>query len=359
MTRLLMTADAVGGVWQYATGLAAALAPRFKTVLAVMGPPPPEAACEAAERAGVRLVHTGLPLDWLAVDETAIRSSAAAIADVAAECRADIVHLNTPALAGLARFPAPAIAVAHSDLATWWACMEGSALPADFAWRAQLTAQGLAAAARVVAPSASYGEALHRAFRLSVAPSVVHNGRVPLDLPPAFSRAEALTVGRLWDRSKGMAVLDRSAMRLSVPLLAAGPLEGPRGESVYIRHARALGTVDEKGLAGLLAGRPVFVSAARYEPFGLAVLEAAQAGCALVLSDIPTFRELWEGAACFVPAQDDAGFAAAIEALIGDPARRHALGEAARLASAPFTVQAMAAGMHAILAPLASRRAAA
>ena len=41
---------------------------------------------------------------------------------------------------------------------------------------------------------------------------------------------------------------------------------------------------------------------ALYEPFGLAVLEAAQAGCALVLSDIPTFRELWDGAALFVAA---------------------------------------------------------
>ena len=39
---------------------------------------------------------------------------------------------------------------------------------------------------------------------------------------------------------------------------------------------------------------------ARYEPFGLAVLEAAQAGMRLVLSDIPSFRELWDGAATFV-----------------------------------------------------------
>lgn len=34
---------------------------------------------------------------------------------------------------------------------------------------------------------------------------------------------------------------------------------------------------------------------------GLSVLEAAQAGCALVLGDIDSLRELWDGAATFVP----------------------------------------------------------
>jgi glycosyltransferase involved in cell wall biosynthesis len=44
---------------------------------------------------------------------------------------------------------------------------------------------------------------------------------------------------------------------------------------------------------------------ARYEPFGLAVLEAAQAGMALVLSNTPGFRELWDGAALFVASEAD------------------------------------------------------
>jgi glycogen(starch) synthase len=39
---------------------------------------------------------------------------------------------------------------------------------------------------------------------------------------------------------------------------------------------------------------------ARYEPFGLSVLEAALSGCALVLGDIASLREVWGGAACYV-----------------------------------------------------------
>ena len=33
---------------------------------------------------------------------------------------------------------------------------------------------------------------------------------------------------------------------------------------------------------------------ARYEPFGLSILEAALSGCALVLGDLPSLRELWD-----------------------------------------------------------------
>ena len=43
-TRLLITADAVGGVWRYATDLAHALVPHgVETTIAVLGPEPSDA----------------------------------------------------------------------------------------------------------------------------------------------------------------------------------------------------------------------------------------------------------------------------------------------------------------------------
>jgi glycosyltransferase involved in cell wall biosynthesis len=87
------------------------------------------------------------------------------------------------------------------------------------------------------------------------------------------------------------------------------------------------------------------VSAASFEPFGLAVLEAAQAGCPLVLSDIPTFRELWDGAALFVAPDSEIDVAQAIESLIADPALRAQLGAAAVERAALYTPAAMAEGM--------------
>jgi glycosyltransferase involved in cell wall biosynthesis len=89
----------------------------------------------------------------------------------------------------------------------------------------------------------------------------------------------------------------------------------------------------------------VFVSVARYEPFGLAVLEAAQAGCALVLADIPTFRELWGGVAVFVPPDDAGAIAASLEALADDEGARDRLGAAARIRARRYSVEAMADGV--------------
>jgi glycosyltransferase involved in cell wall biosynthesis len=81
---------------------------------------------------------------------------------------------------------------------------------------------------------------------------------------------------------------------------------------------------------------------ARYEPFGLAVLEAAQAGCPLVLADIPTFVELWGGAAEFVPPGDDGTLADVLARLAEDDAWRARLSEAARERARQYTPDAMA-----------------
>ena len=71
------------------------------------------------------------------------------------------------------------------------------------------------------------------------------------------------------------------------PVLAAGPTRGPDGQEIALEHVVALGALDGAALRRPAAARAaVFASLALYEPFGLAVLEAALAGCALVLSDI-------------------------------------------------------------------------
>jgi glycosyltransferase involved in cell wall biosynthesis len=233
-------------------------------------------------------------------------------------------------------------------------------LPPDFAWRARLVARGCAKADALLAPTAAVAAATARFYGLPEPPIVVHNGR---SAPPARAMPEgdaapyAFTAGRLWDEGKNLGALDRAAARLapSVPVLAAGPTEGPGGARLDPRHLRTLGRLGEGEMARRLAERPVFVSAARYEPFGLSVLEAAQAGCALVLSDIPTFRELWDGAAEFVPAEDDRALAAAIERAARDPGHRARLGAAARARAERCTVEAMAAGTAAVYGRLLRR----
>jgi glycosyltransferase involved in cell wall biosynthesis len=95
-------------------------------------------------------------------------------------------------------------------------------------------------------------------------------------------------------------------------------------------------------MAAQYAAAGIFVSVARYEPFGLAVLEAAQAGCALILSNLATFRELWDGVALFVDPSDAHGLAAAIWDCLRTPGRRDHLGALARQRATQFSAEKMA-----------------
>jgi glycosyltransferase involved in cell wall biosynthesis len=355
--RLFLTADAVGGVWQYATELTRALAPLgYQVTVALLGPPPSPAQRGALD--GATLVETGLALDWVAADAATVLETGAAIARLAEAHRADIVQLNQPALAAGGAFAMPLVAVAHSCVGTWWRAVRGDAPePADFAWQTALMQRGLAQADAIVAPSHAFAAALQARYALPAAPLAVHNGRSPICTSPGPIHDFAFTAGRLWDQGKGIATLDRAAARLSVPFKAAGPLTGPNRQSIEVANLYAPGPLSDGAIADCLCARPVFVSAARYEPFGLAVLEAALAGCPLVLADTPVFRELWDGAALFVDAEDDAGFAAAIERIVGDVPLRIAQGDLARARAARFTPTRMAAGMDAVFTCILDGRA--
>lgn len=348
--KLLMTADAVGGVWTYAADLAEALVPHgVETVIAVLGPAPSAAQRTALGRVeGVEVVETGLALDWLADGPAPVRSAGDAMRRLADDLGADLVHLNSPTLAAGTRYGAPVIVAAHGCVATWWDAAHGAALPPEFAWHEAMTRDGLVAADAVVAPSRSYAATVARRYGLACTPNAVLNGRTPLPIGGAAPASWAFTAGRLWDRVKNTALLDRVAAR--VPIRAAGPTTAPHGETVAAENLQLLGTLDPAALAQELASRPVFVSAASFEPFGLAVLEAAQARCPLVLADIDTFRELWSDAAIF--ARDEDAFAAAIEMLLADPAEHYAWGERARRRAAHYTPAATAAAMAQLYANL-------
>lgn len=346
-----MTADAVGGVWTYALDLAEGLAARgWRTTLAVLGPAPGMSQrLQARQVPGLDLHLTSLPLDWLAENPGELKRTAAAVARLCRETGAEVAQLNTPSLAALAAFPVPVVSVCHSCLATWWATMRDSPLPPDFLWRTTLLRQGYAASSALVAPTRAFAAATATVHDLAEQPTAVWNGRRPLAWTGSTSQVDSvLTLGRLWDEGKNVAVLDRAAGRLRWPVQAAGATEGPNGAHIALRHIHSLGRLDETEVTVLLAQRPVLASLARYEPFGLAVLEAAQAGCALVLSDIPTFRELWDGAAVFVPPDDEAAVALALDRMMADRAERDRLGDAARERARRYSTAAMLNAMLAL-----------
>ena len=229
--RLVMTTDAVGGVWTYALDLAAGLSAQgVEITLAVLGPPLSSGQRAAIARLqNVSAIDTGLPLEWTAEAAEDVAAAARGVADLARAADADLIHLNSPALAGAARFHAPLVGVCHSDLATWWSAVKGGEPPEDFQWRIVLTADGLRACDAVIAPTAAFARATKLGY--GVSPFVVRNGRAPHDGTVAGHRDIAVvTAGRLWDEGKGAAILDAASARLDRPILALGPTRGPQGQ---------------------------------------------------------------------------------------------------------------------------------
>lgn len=299
---MLLTTDAVGGVWRYSLDLAAGMVQR--PILVVLGPSPSQVQRDEAAALGLQLIDTGLPLDWTAADPAALTAVTAALKDLAAGQGVRSVHLHAPALAGPDPWEPAAVVVAHSCVATWWQAVRGGPLPDDLAWRAEATRVGLHTADAVIAPSEAHAEATCRAYGGCMI-TTVHNGALAPLAQEARSEGDVagpiLTAGRLWDEAKNATGLDQVASRLGTPIHAAGPVTGPNGAHIHLPNLHLLGPLDAGAMRRAYAEASVFASLARYEPFGLSVLEAAQSGLRLVLSDIPTFRELWDGAARFVP----------------------------------------------------------
>jgi glycosyltransferase involved in cell wall biosynthesis len=354
--RLLMTADAAGGIWTYALETAQGLAERgISTTLALLGDQPSDPALRAAQAiAGLEIELTDLPLDWTASSAAEVSHAGEHIARLARRIPADLVQLNAPALAATASFSVPTVGALHSCVATWWESVHGTvALPPDLEWRAKLTRIGLTRVDVAIAPSHALARQAQQIYALPHTPLVIYNGRSHrIGARTATRDIPVLTAGRLWDEGKNVAALDRAAERLPFGVCAAGPLQGPNGASVALNQLHWLGVLESDALRDAMARSAVFVSPAVYEPFGLAVLEAAQAGCALVLSDIPTFRELWNGAAVFVPPSDPRAIADALSEITADGTLRTCLAAAAEQRAANYMMDKSADALAALMRSL-------
>src|SRR5262249_44453325 len=118
---------------------------------------------------------------------------------------------------------------------------------------------------------------------------------------------------------------------------------GPDGSDVRAAYGqiKSLGALPRPALLDEMRDASIFVSPALYEPFGLTVLEAAASGCALVLSDLPTFRELWDDDALFVDPRDRNELRAALQSVCRDDALRARLQAKARTRARRYSQRAV------------------
>ena len=342
---VLMTADAVGGVWRYALDLAAEiLAHGGRVTIAAMGPSPSGAQRAEAERLGVALVDRPYRLEWMADPWQDLERAGRWLLALERRIEPDVVHLNGYYHSALP-WVSPVVVVAHSCVRSWWRAVHGAEAPPEWDRYRRAVADGLAAASLVVAPTAAMLAALHEEYGLPAGARVIPNGSTLTACGQPAARAKeplVLAAGRLWDEAKNIESLCEVASSISWPVAVAGEAREPGGTWRHFPSVTYLGRLASAEMSDWYGRAAIYALPARYEPFGLSVLEAAASGCALVLGDIRSLRENWTGTAVFVPPDNRRALAAAIERLIDDPARRQDLAGRARRRSAQFTVARMA-----------------
>ena len=107
-------------------------------------------------------------------------------------------------------------------------------------------------------------------------------------------------------------------------------------------NVHPVGNLEAPAMERWYQGASIYCLPARCEPFGLTALEAAMRGCALVLGDIESLREVWAEAAVYHAPDDPDALAAAVQHLVDSPVERQLLGSAARVRAFDFGADRMA-----------------
>lgn len=347
--KLLMTADAVGGVWSYALELARALAPGgVEVVLATMGPLPSGAQREeTARHRNVRLETSEYRLEWMDDPWTDVERAGEWLLALERRERPDLVHLNGYMHAALP-WQAPVCVVAHSCSCSWWRAVKHEAAPESWNRYRGAVREGLNAATIVIAPTRAMLDALTAEYGRVFNARVIYNARRASHFPALEKERLVLSAGRMWDEAKNVSALERVAPQIEWPVYVAGETSMPGLGFVEPTACCSLGALDPCALARWMGRASIYALPARYEPFGLSALEAALAGCALVLGNIPSLRELWRDSALFVDPDDHEHLAHTLQRLIADPELRRTVARRCRTRAFAFDAGTMASRyMHA------------
>ena len=206
---------------------------------------------------------------------------------------------------------------------------------------------------------------VHGVVQDDLVPSWDGRNRVRADLGLAEGTTVVLTVANLREQKDYPNLMAAARVVLDavddVVFLAVG--QGPDEEKVHALHAD-LGLGDGFQLLGyredvpdLLSAADIFVLASKYEGYPIAVMEALSMGLPVVSTDVggvpDTLEEGVQG--LLVPPGDPGQLAAAIQRLIGDPALRTRMSEAARVTGLKFDIRTAVTEQEAAYAELASR----
>ncbi len=332
---ILITTDVVGGVWDFSCALARELQGRgHRASLLAFGAPSAGQRQQAAACAET-LAAEDLKLEWMQGSARDVQQARALTAETIERLRPDVLQANQFAL-GSAKASVPVVLTAHSDVLSWSKWTQGARPGSEWRGYEALVQEGLAGADAVVAVSHFLAGELRELYALKREVTIIHNAwPAPASMPAEVSRRPrvSLLAGRALDKGKNIGLAAAAAQGWDTGrVLLAGPIRGPDDAQLaeLAPPIEPLGALSQPELQSRLAQARVYVSPARYDPFGLLPLQAALSGCALLLSDIPSYRELWDGAALFFAATDAADLRRQWQRLLDDDLLACALAGEAR-----------------------------
>jgi glycogen(starch) synthase len=353
--RIFMTCDAVGGVWTYMAELVRGLtAYGVEVLVAVMGPAPSEQQrAEVADIENVRIVHGDFLLEWEDSPWDSVDAAGDWLLMLASEFEPDIVQLNGYAHATLP-WPAPVVVIAHSCVLTWWRAVKREEAPTRFNEYRRRVTEALSSTF-VITPTTAFRNQLRHEYNVHLRGLTIHNARSARTVRVGGKERFIFSAGRLWDEAKNVSLLQTIAPSVEWPMYVAGDALVERSDHTSMDNLSLLGRLPSPEVADLMNRAAIYAAPARYEPFGLSILEAALSGCALVLSDVPTLRELWSRGAEFVPPDDPREWRRALSCLISDVARRTRLQRRAREAASAYSVDCQIRGYIRVYRDLAAK----
>jgi len=304
--RVLLTTDVVGGVWDFCLTLARGLRDAGDDVVLLALGVPSHSQQDDARQCGARLVSIPLKLEWMADAGADIAATPSLVRQVATEVGADVVHANQFA-AACADVDVPLVLTLHSDVLSWrrWT-LGDSSVPAEWQSYTELVRAALIRADSMAAVSRFIADQIMDLYGLDRPIEIIHNGW-PASTP-ASSHRERVTVvaGRIWDAAKNVTLVADAARGWQPgEVYLAGESEHPDGGRAAIPEPlQATGFLSRTALDALFDRAKVYISPARYDPFGLLPLQAALHGCQLLLSDIPSYREVWGDAVTYFRSND-------------------------------------------------------
>jgi glycogen(starch) synthase len=342
--RILMTADTVGGVWSYSMELCKALLPFNIHFYLITGGAPMHLAQkkEAEALSNVTVYETGFLLEWMENAWQSIDDSGNWLLQLEEELQPDLIHINGYAYGSLA-WKAPVIVVAHSDVYSWFLSVKDVYPPKEWNEYFRRVGEGLQHADYFIAPSKWLMRAVQEIYKITTSGKVIYNSRSADAFSSAVKKPYVFSMGRIWDEAKNIQLLVKAASQIHYSIKLAGDNHFENNSSITEGdNITYLGKLSAQQIAAQLSSASVYVLPAKYEPFGLSVLEAALSGCALVLGNIDSLKEIWNDSAVYVNTNDANALAETINELMENDALRNYYAQAAMRRAKKCSTAAMA-----------------